>query len=44
MLTTNLHACAGSQGGASAVRHHGQRLRVGQNVLWEGGGVQALEH
>lgn len=41
---TNLHTFADSQGRASTVGHQRQRLGVGQNVLWERGGVQTLKH
>lgn len=41
---TNLHTFADSQGRASTVGHQWQRLGVGQNVLWERGGVQTLKH
>lgn len=36
--------CADSQGWAGAVGHHRQRLGVGEDVLWQGGGIQTLEH
>lgn len=41
-----MHACKvkmNLQGGSGAVGHHGQRLRVGENVLWKGGCIQTLE-